>query len=185
MTYLEDIKQNFRTIYNIPATVLSEVLTQELCISIAQTSRKVIGHNQSVIAIIPKQFHTIEFYRIVLERNGDALRDISFNQRTQGLCHIAVTHFGEALAYVPKEYITRELCTIAVGEFGMALSSVPTQWIDESLCRLAVSTAPMAIQFVPEHCMTEDLWVYILGRHYNSMVLHYLPLHIREKIFMI
>ena len=178
---LDAIEDDFHKTYAVSPQILSNILTPELAISIAKRSSIVIGENRSIVEIIPVKFHTEEFYRIAVSRNGIAIKDVPPEYYSESLCQIAVNQHGEALQYVPYHFLTLELCHEAVAEFGMALRFVPNSWIDFNMAKLALKTAPKVIEFVPDRLHHEELWIYIMARH-PHIVDELLPKAVRAKI---
>lgn len=181
---LDAIEDDFRKVYSIDHNILTNILTPELIISIAKRSRVVIGQSNSIIAIIPAQFYTEEFFMIAVARNGLAIKDIPDKHYSESLCELAVKQHGEALKYIPYRFLTPELCILAVEEFGMALRYVPNSWIDLKMVRLALKTAPKAIFLVPTQLLCDDFWIYVMARH-PTIINELLPKKVRERIILI
>lgn len=69
-----------------------------------------------------------QLYTTVLQYHGYDLQYIAEEQRTFGLCKIAVQQDGFAIHIVSKKYLTSELCKIAVQQNGCAIAIIPEEY---------------------------------------------------------
>lgn len=92
--------------------------------------RRIVNGKMSLDSL-PREFRTLDIYKAVVSKDGEALRDVPPELKTPELCKIAVSQNGWALSFVPPELINYELCKIAVSQDGEAVHVVPEEILQQ------------------------------------------------------
>ena len=119
--------------------------------------RNLVEKDGDALKDVPDALITPELCKIAVSNNGRALYWTPEEFKTPDICKLAVSNNGQALCNVPDALITPELCKIAVNNNGRALKDVPDKFKTLELCKLAVSTNGVALIYVPRESRTHEL----------------------------
>ena len=102
-----------------------------------------------------KAILSVEAAIVAVERDGEALKYVPDELKSEAVCAKAVESDGEALQYVPEALMTEAVCAKAVESDGEALQYVPEALMTEAVVSKAVERNGYALRYVPEALMTE------------------------------
>lgn len=171
--YLEDVKQNGRTLKLIPKNshtitlcleavkqdasaikyVSKKIMTDDICIEAVRNNGTIIAYS----TYIPDEFRTKELYLEAIKQNGKALKYVPDKYKSEEFCKIAIMQSGLALEFVPKNILSKELFVLAVEQNGLSLEYVPIKNRSKELCNAAVNNNVLALEHVPNRYKTKKL----------------------------
>jgi hypothetical protein len=138
-----------------------------------------LRQNGQSMKYVPNDLRTEELCKFAVHHDGIALKYVPDVLRTQEMCRIAVSHNGRALEHVPKKRRTVEICRIAVAQNGRALAYVPERLCAEEICKIAVTRNGGSLQYVPWDLRTEEICRRAVA--HDGWALQYVPRALRTK----
>ena len=168
--YLEMVKEDGFSIFDVPKELLDEEMILEACKS-----------NGSILESISDEIKTYEMCFKVCESACGAIEYVPVKFRDKKMCLMVCGTSGYTLEYVPKELRDKEMCLVACRtnmfspddipeevfdyEFcmelckinGLYLEYVPKDIKDEKMCQEAFHDTIDAIRYIPEKFISEEI----------------------------
>lgn len=101
--------------------------------------------------------HTRKFYRLAVDRNGWALKDIPVKYRTVSLCLAALRQTSDVIECVPEKRLSAKFCIMMVKIDGYLIKCVPQQHRTLELSLIAVQTNGRALFHVADRHKTAEV----------------------------
>ena len=96
-------------------------------------------------------------YLAAVQQDGNALKDVPEEKKTEAICLAAVSKHGGALRYVTADKQTEAVCLAAVQQDGLALFNIPEDKQTEAVRLAAIQQNRQAFQYIPEDKRAELL----------------------------
>lgn len=166
--YISDIRNNSRTLRNIPP----QVRTYKICLEVVKTDGKYLKD-------VPENLKTEEICIEAIKRKQYALEYIPKELKNNEFYNKVLEIEPLAIEFIPREYISKDLISKVIPKNGLAIKYIEERLRTKELCEIALSNNPMALQFIPDKLKSDKLCEELLGKDIRTFT--FIPNRMKNK----